>query len=269
MHYYIYTVGRQLRDKTSDIGRFGIDPNKIPTFEVKALSKFLIYCSPNIQKSGYVLMPLGTFTPVALSDNQIDEQQEHFDSICKKYGLISNSTIELDGGSYRQIPTKRLFKEGCKIYKGSNRHLGVLRIMDSLLRRNSGILSLEQIEQLAREWNNKHCEPPLDDIDFNRQWNDAQKYITEKIQEDSNGNGNARKGEAKASKLKNADDADGSCKFSCSSALSVDCASTGLTIATEGEVANSSAIPIVIPLRSRFITSSVIRVKYKNLPLHL
>jgi hypothetical protein len=79
--------------------------------------------------------------------------------------------------------------------------------MDSLLRRNSGILSLEQIEQLARQWNNKHCEPPLDNIDFNRQWNDAQKYIAEKMQQDSSGNGDARNGKAK---LKNADDADGS-----------------------------------------------------------
>ncbi|MGH9987655.1 MAG: hypothetical protein ACRD8W_27245, partial [Nitrososphaeraceae archaeon] len=207
MHYYVYTLGKQFRDKTSDIGKHSMDPTTMPAFEVKASSKFLMYCSPNIHRSGYSLQPLGTFTPAKLSDNEIDEQQKHFDGICRRYGLISNGST----GNDDQISIQQLFKEDCTIYKGRNRHLSILRVMDSLLRRNKGILSLEQIEDLAGQWNSKHCVPPLDDRDFRRQWDNAQKYVAEKTQVDKVGDGDARKGSpAKTSKQKNADDADDS-----------------------------------------------------------
>lgn len=194
MHYYGYTIGKPLRDKTSDIGRPGMDPNAMPAFEVKASSKFLMYCSPNIHKSGYPLLPLRTLTPIILGDVEMAEQQEHFDSICKKYGLIYNGSGGVgDGPNNDQIPIQELFKEDCTIYQGNNRHGTILRAMDSLLRRNDGILSLVQIEQLARQWNDKHCEPPLDDREFNKQWNCAQEYIAgKKREEDNTENGDAR-----------------------------------------------------------------------------
>ncbi|MGH9985597.1 MAG: hypothetical protein ACRD8W_16765, partial [Nitrososphaeraceae archaeon] len=39
-------------------------------------------------------------------------------------------------------------------------------------------------------------------------------------------------------------------------------ANTGLTVLTEGAVANSSAIPIVIPLSSNFIIHTVVSTAY-------
>ncbi|MGH9926327.1 MAG: hypothetical protein ACRD5B_13215, partial [Nitrososphaeraceae archaeon] len=182
----------------------------MPAFEVKTSGKFLTYCSPNIHKSGYAFTPLGTFTPVILSEIETDELQKHFDNICRKYGLIYNGGAIGEGGNNDQIPVQELFKEDCRIYKGNNRHLGILRVMDSLLRRNSGIISLQQIEQLARQWNGKHCEPPLEDKDFGRQWKYAQKYVAEKMQRDNAGNGDTRKGKIKTRKQKNLDGTDGS-----------------------------------------------------------
>jgi replicative DNA helicase Mcm len=55
--------------------------------------------------------------------------------------------------------------------------------MESLLKRNQGILDLEQIKQLAQIWNQKHCEPPLDDKELERQWECATKFIRKKIEE--------------------------------------------------------------------------------------
>jgi hypothetical protein len=54
------------------------------------------------------------------------------------------------GCSY-QAPIEELFKEGAKILEGNNRHLGLLRAMESLIKRNKGILSLEEIRQNARQ----------------------------------------------------------------------------------------------------------------------
>jgi hypothetical protein len=52
--------------------------------------------------------------------------------------------------------------------------------MESLIVRNRSILSIYKIQELAREWNNTHCEPPLDDHEFDRQWNDAKRFIDRK-----------------------------------------------------------------------------------------
>jgi hypothetical protein len=41
--------------------------------------------------------------------------------------------------------------------------------MESLIARNSGILSLEEIKLLAHQWNLKHCSPPLDNKEFEKQ----------------------------------------------------------------------------------------------------
>ena len=64
LHFYMYTVGGQLRDKTSDIGKPGMDVSTIPTFEVKASSSYLMYPSPGIHKSNCPYEILGTYTPI-------------------------------------------------------------------------------------------------------------------------------------------------------------------------------------------------------------
>jgi hypothetical protein len=72
-----------------------------------------------------------------------------------------------------------LFDEHTKIYEGHNRHEAILRVIESLLRRNKGILTHEQIRKLSIEWNQIHCVPPLDGDAFARQWDDAVNF-TEK-----------------------------------------------------------------------------------------
>lgn len=64
-----------------------------------------------------------------------------------------------------------------KICEGHNRHEALLRVMASLMKRNNGILTIEQIKDLASEWNNQHCDPPLDNKEFDKQWKCAQTYI--------------------------------------------------------------------------------------------
>lgn len=42
----------------------------------------------------------------------------------------------------------------------------------------AGILTLDQIEELSRGWNTEHCQPPLDDREFNKQWKCSLDFIT-------------------------------------------------------------------------------------------
>ena len=80
-------------------------------------------------------------------------------------------------------PIQELFNEDTKIYEGHNRHEAILRVMESLLRRNYGIITEDQIKELAIYWNKQHCEPPLDEREFIKQWHDAVKFVLTKIQE--------------------------------------------------------------------------------------
>jgi len=180
MHCYLYTIGKPLRDKTSDIGREGMDPNTMPSLEVKASSKFLMYCSPSMHKSGHPLSILGTYTPIILGDTETDEMQEHLDAIYKKYGLVWNSS---DGNICdNQVPIEELFKPGFPTLEGHNRHERLLRMMESLLARNIGILTLEQVKEIVRTYNTiEYFDPPLNDQEFEKQWKCAIDFISKKM----------------------------------------------------------------------------------------
>jgi hypothetical protein len=171
MHIYVYTNGKPLRDKTSDIGRLDseIDPSSVPIFEVKAPSKYLMYCCPSMHKNGHKYQILGTRTPLKLNDEGAEQWQQEMDAICRKYGL--------GVGESNKISIKDLFKEDTVIYEGHNRHEAILRAMESLLRRNSGILSIQQIEELCEQWNIDHCNPPLTDLEFRKQMKSAMEFI--------------------------------------------------------------------------------------------
>jgi hypothetical protein len=62
--------------------------------------------------------------------------------------------------------------------------------MESLLQRNRRVLSSDKIQKIAYDWNQEHCIPPLNNKEFERQWNDALKFITREEKDSSNNNNN-------------------------------------------------------------------------------
>jgi P4 family phage/plasmid primase-like protien len=190
LHFYVYTVGKQLRNKSSDVGHLdpGVDPDSVPCFEVKASSGLLSFPCPGIHKDGFPIEIIGTLEPVVLSNTAtIDDMQNHIDSVCRKYGLFSGS----DGN---KIPISELFKDDAVIYEGHNRHEALLRVIESLIKRTAGVLPLDQIKQFSGDWNNKHCNPPLDDREFNKQWKSATDFMAKNNSvSESEGSGSSSK----------------------------------------------------------------------------
>jgi Bifunctional DNA primase/polymerase, N-terminal len=195
-HAYCYSTHpfvKKSSDRTSDLSN-KLDSNDIPAIEVKGLGEHGIsYCTPSPHKNGCNYEIIGTTEP-----ETIDDLELHIDNICKKYGIPYLSNGNGNGGSLP--PIQDLFKENTKVYEGHNRHEALLRVMESLLARNKGILASDQIRKLANEWNQNHCSPQLSNQEEDNQWKAAIKFIERQNQEnegikqissnnDNNGNG--------------------------------------------------------------------------------
>ena len=151
-----------------------LESNEIPAIEVKGLgSHGILFVSPSIHQNGIPYQILGTLEPVIA-----DDFVNHLDNICKKYSIpyLSANT----GNGKALSPIQDLFKPDFTIFEGHNRHEALMRTMESLIARNSSILSSEEIKPIARQWNLKHCSPPLDDKEFEKQWTCAIDFIAKK-----------------------------------------------------------------------------------------
>jgi hypothetical protein len=151
-----------------------INMNEIPAIEVKGFgSHGILFVSPSIHKNGYPYQIIGTKEPDIL-----DDFDQHLNRIFEKYSIsYIDATRE---NSKARIPIEDIFKSDFTVVEDHNRHEALLRVMESLIVRNSGILSLQKINNLAREWNSCHCVPPLDDKEIEKQWKCALDFIDKK-----------------------------------------------------------------------------------------
>ena len=151
-----------------------LNANEVPAIEVKGLgSHGILFVTPSVHKNGQPYQIIGTPEPVIA-----DDFVNHIDNICKKYSIPYLD--DKNGNGNGLVPIQDLFKSDFTIFEGHNRHEALMRAMESLLARNSGILSQDQIKSLARQWNSQHCSPPLDDKEFEKQWKCATDFIGKK-----------------------------------------------------------------------------------------
>ncbi len=189
MHIY-FIVEREIPNKASDKVDISkaekIKVNEIPALEVKSNSKGIMFCSTSPHADGSNYQIIGTRKPQVFNAQDVEDR---IGGICDKYGILyglnSNNGNNNDNNNGNNIgpSIQELFTPKTKILKGHNRHLGILRVMDSLLVKNMSFLSLEQIKKLVYERNQELCVPPLDDRDMERLWNQALDWANRKIRE--------------------------------------------------------------------------------------
>jgi hypothetical protein len=161
--------------KSSDVAALSnkLDTNQVPAMEVKGAGEHgLLFCTPSTHKNGHSYEVIGT---TVLEPVTMDVLESHINNICSKYGIPYLSGN--NDGNNNTTPIQNLFNEDIKIYEGHNRHEALLRVMESLLSRNKGILTQDKIKHLASDWNRQHCISPLDDREFDKQWHDAVQFI--------------------------------------------------------------------------------------------
>ncbi len=191
--------------KSSDITDAKIPPENIPSIEIKGKGTHgIAYVAPSFHKNGHQYKIIGTGNPVLLNPSQAHGLMDHLDEICRRYNLkylkesmnigsssktdVTNDNSDNDSNNNSGITTcsstDDLFQDGVAIWEGHNRHLGVLKAAESLLRKFHKDFSEEEIKEMAWKWNLKHCKPPLDEKNFEGQWQDAKDFINRKIKEE-------------------------------------------------------------------------------------
>ena len=176
MHIY-FIVDREIPNKSSDkvdIDTFAkINENMIPALEIKSNGKGIMFCSPSTHKNGHCYTIIGTLKPVVFTAQEVENR---ISSICEKYKIpyVKNDS---NSSHFNKLSIEELFTSDTQILAGHNRHEALLRIMESILQRNKRILPLEKIKKLALEWNQEHCTPPLDNIEVEKQWKSALKFV--------------------------------------------------------------------------------------------
>ena len=190
MHIY-FIVDRKIPNKASDKTNADIHTKikqeMIPALEVKSNGKGIMFCSSSPHQNGSNYRIIGTLKPIVFNAQEV---QDRISLICEKYKIPYGTNCS--SSTSNQIPIKDLFKPGTKILEGHNRHLEILRVMESLLQRNRGILPIEEIKKLAENRNQQLCNPPLDKIEFEKQWQCALKYVGKNINNNTGATGDTK-----------------------------------------------------------------------------
>jgi hypothetical protein len=163
--------------------------DEIPAIEVKSEgSHGIMIVSPSMHKNGFPYEIMGTKIPTVLDENQTEVLENTLNLIYSKYNNSHGKEAEV------LTPIAELFKPDFKVTEGNNRHEVLLRVMESLIQRLGKIFPEEKIKDLAWDYNQEHFKPPLDGIEFDKQWNNSKNFIAksntiknqETIEEESN-----------------------------------------------------------------------------------
>jgi Bifunctional DNA primase/polymerase, N-terminal len=168
-HVY-FIVEKPLTNRGSINGTSKGEEDDIPIIEIKSEGKSYVVCSPSIHKNGFRYEIVGTKNPVILDKNRSEQLQNDLNQIYKKYGEIG------DKSASGLTPISELFQDDYIATVGS-RHPNILRAMDSLIQKHKHNLPMEQIKEMGIAWNQKHCQPQLDDDEVEKQWKCALNFI--------------------------------------------------------------------------------------------
>lgn len=174
-HVYFYTQ-YPLKKKSSDAIRYKdkINGNDVPAIEVKCSGDGIAYCTPSPHKDGNNYEIIGTNTPGLFEGKEIENLLFEIYKKYQMYVVGGDDPKDTD-----KIPVDDLFKPGFKILQGHNRHLAVLRVIESLYIKHRESKSLDKIYDESMQWNQQHCEPPLNQTEFDRQWRDGIRFVND------------------------------------------------------------------------------------------
>ncbi len=173
-HIYFITEKSISKRSGSSLRKINQNDNEVPIIEVKSDNSTYMVGPGSIHHKGHPYTIVGTKEIKVLNKEQSDKLESTLNDIYKKFDNASNNSCS-SNKSLNSI--NDLFSDTFCVPEGNNRQEYILRVMDSLIKRNHEILSEQQVRDLAYDMNLKHCVPPLDDNEFENKWHEAKKFI--------------------------------------------------------------------------------------------
>ncbi|MDR4490206.1 MAG: bifunctional DNA primase/polymerase [Candidatus Nitrosocosmicus sp.] len=126
----------------------------IPAIEFKTDSSTYMVGPGSIHKNGFRYQIQGTKNIKVLDDQKSLLLDNALDNIYQKYSKTHNKYSSLPG-------IREMDEDDYRVYGGNNRHLNLLRRIDSWYSASNKVLTFDELLARANNWDNKHCEPPL------------------------------------------------------------------------------------------------------------
>lgn len=173
--YFITEIQLTKRSGIVDVIGIKVKSNEpIPAIEFKTDSSTYMVGPGSIHKNGFPYQIQGTKSIKVLNDskslildNALTNIHQNYNKNYKRYSSLPGIQ-EMDEDKYL-------------VYAGNNRHLNLLRRIDSWYSLSNKALTFDDLLLRANTWNNKHCEPPLEENDVSVLVNQSIDWINTKI----------------------------------------------------------------------------------------
>ena len=174
-HFYVYTT-KPMPKKSSDATNLDLlrkmENNEIPAIEVKGDGTHgVMFCTPSPHRDGSRYGIIGVTEPAIY-----DKIGEAINNLCDRFSLGRDDK--------NMVPMKVLIKDDTRILEGNNRHEGLMRYAESILRK-APFLEKSIFYDIIQAKNNRMCVPPLNDKEVQKQINDAIAFINKQKEDEA------------------------------------------------------------------------------------
>jgi len=173
---HIYLITKTPIPKKCGISAIGVNREnniELPALEVKTDSSTFMVGPGSIHKDGYPYQIQGTNVIQKLDNEKTSTLGCALDDIYLRYNRNYDKNLTL--------PSLDLMdQDDYIIHKGNNRHLHLLRKIDSWYSLSNMVLTFDELFARANTWNIKHCGPQLDKNEVSNLVNQSIHWINTK-----------------------------------------------------------------------------------------
>ncbi|HEX6671462.1 MAG TPA: bifunctional DNA primase/polymerase, partial [Nitrososphaeraceae archaeon] len=150
----------------------------IPAIEVKSNSTTYMVGPECMHQNGFFYKITGTNDIKVLGQEETTIIEDMLNRIYQKF---TKNKKHYQNNNNSHLPTiKEMDEDDYEVIEGNNRHMHVLRKLDSWYSRSNRTLTFKELIERANLWNQRHCKPPLDNSVITELTNQAMGWIESK-----------------------------------------------------------------------------------------
>ena len=146
-----------------------------PSIEVKSDSSTIMVGPGSTHKNGYPYESIGTKNIEILDEEKTSKLEETINQIYNKY------SDKINHHGKTSLPSiKQMDEDDYVVYEGNNRHLNLLRKIDSWYSKSDKTLTFDELYSRANKYSEKHFDPPLSEKEVSDLVKQSMGWVDEK-----------------------------------------------------------------------------------------